>query len=111
MRDALAGPDGRPRGRLVIVGDGLLRHRNEEVQRRYETPQLRDCQAVHHLLRIRYDRLTLEEGDSTVNVAIRYRSVSFARAKPVRNGLGSNLDDLSLQSLGDGFGARGGAEL
>jgi hypothetical protein len=36
MRFAFAGSGRHPRRRLVIVGDGLFRHWNEEVERRHD---------------------------------------------------------------------------
>src|SRR5215470_7823163 len=52
MLFALAGSDGDPGRRLVIVGDRLLRHRNEEVEWCGDALQIRDCRAVHHILRV-----------------------------------------------------------
>src|SRR5271169_4854582 len=69
MLFALAGPGGNPRRRLVIVSDGLFRHRDEEVERCHDGLQIRDCQAVHPVLQSCNSPVgpTLREAMFTVN--------------------------------------------
>src|SRR5260370_36679906 len=68
MLFALAGSGRHSRRRVVIVGDRLLCHRNEEIQRRHDAVKIRDCRAVHHVLQSEAVLLsTLKEALSTVN--------------------------------------------
>ena len=67
---ALTGPGRNTWRRLVIVGDRLFRHWDQEVERRYDALQIRDRQAVHHVLHNcnRAVGSTLEEPMLTVNI-------------------------------------------
>src|SRR5437764_14515381 len=86
---ALAGPDGNPRRRLVIVGDRLFRHWNEEVERRHDGLQIRDYRAVHHILQSCncFISSTLEEAMLTVNpdreLSLRGRTGDIAARPPL----------------------------